>query len=69
MEHNEFIQAWNNSELEVDVDRSKALEIANSKMLPKRYQYAHIFWSWVWIISIPTALVVMFFYEVLLQVS
>lgn len=63
MEHNEFIRAWKNSEIEVVVDRSKAFQNANSKMLPKRYRYAHILWSWVWIISIPTALAVMFFYD------
>lgn len=62
MEHNEFVQAWNTGKLEVSVDRSKALEIAGSKMLPKRYQVSSIFWSWVWILSIPAALIVMYFY-------
>ncbi len=62
MEHSEFVQSWNEGKLEIDVDRSKALQVANSKMLPKRYQAAHIFWSWVWILSIPAALAVMYFY-------
>lgn len=63
MEYSDFVQAWNAGKLEVDVDRSKALQVANSKMLPKRYQAAHIFWSWVWILSIPAALAVMFLYK------
>jgi hypothetical protein len=62
MEHAEFVQSWNQGKLEIDVDRSKALQIAGSKMLPKRYQAAHIFWSWVWILSIPAAFAVMYFY-------
>ena len=62
MEHSEFVQSWNQGKLEIDVDRSKALQIAGSKMLPKRYQAAHIFWSWVWILSIPAAFAVMYFY-------
>lgn len=62
MEHSEFVQAWNQGKLEIDVDRSKALQIAGSKMLPKRYQAAHMFWSWVWILSIPAAFAVMYFY-------
>ena len=62
MEHSEFVRSWNEGKLEVDVDRSKALQIANSKMLPKRYQAALIFWSWVWILLIPAAFVVMYFY-------
>lgn len=63
MEHSEFVVAWKQGKLDVDVDRSKALQITNSKMLPKRYQAAHIFWSWVWILSIPAAIVVMFLYK------
>lgn len=63
MEHSGFVESWNAGKLEIDVDRSKALQVANSKMLPKRYQTAHIFWSWVWILSIPTALALMFLYK------
>ena len=63
MEHSEFVRDWNEGKLEIDVDRSEALQIANSKMLPKRYQAAHIFWSWMWILSIPAALAVMYFYK------
>lgn len=63
MEHSEFIEAWRRGKLEVDVDRSKALRLINSKMLPKRYQLAHIFWSWLWMLSIPAGLAVMVFYK------
>lgn len=62
MEYAEFIKSWNEGKLEIDVDRSRALQIAKSKMLPKRYQAAHMFWSWVWILSIPAAFAVMYFY-------
>jgi len=63
MEHSEFRNYWNKGKLEIDVDRSKALQIANSKMIPKRYQMAHLFWSWVWILSILAAFAVMYFYS------
>lgn len=62
MEHSEFVQSWNAGKLEIDVDRSQALQIVGSKILPKRYQAAHMFWSWVWILSIPAAFAVMYFY-------
>jgi hypothetical protein len=62
VEHSEFVQSWNSGKLEIDVDRSLALKIAGSNILPKRYQAAHIFWSWVWILSIPAAIAVMYFY-------
>ena len=29
--------------------------------LPKRYQAAHAFWSWIWMLSIPAFLVAAFF--------
>ncbi len=62
MEHSEFVQSWNQGRLEIDVDRSKALQIAGSKILPKRYKAAHMFWSCVWILSIPAAFAAMYFY-------
>jgi hypothetical protein len=63
MEHSEFVRAWRAGELLVDVDRSKALAVAGSKLLPKRYQAAHLFWSWVWLLTVPAAIAVMFLYK------
>lgn len=63
MEHAHFVADWKAGRLQVEVHRSLALQVANSNMLPRRYQLAHIFWSWVWILSIPAALAVMFLYR------
>lgn len=63
MEHSDFIHAWNAGKLEVAVDRSKALEVANSIILPQWIQADNLFCSWIWILAIPTALVVMFLYK------
>ena len=63
MEHSEFVLSWNQGRLNIDVDRSKALQIASSRILPKRYKVAHMFWSWVSLLSIPAAFAVMFFYK------
>lgn len=63
MEYSEFVELWKKGKLLVDVDKSKALRIANSKILPANYRVAHIFWSWVWILSIPVAVGVMFLYK------
>lgn len=63
MEHSEFVDSWNQGKLMVDVHRTKALRIANSKILPKRYWLAHLFWSWIWILTIPASIVVMFAYK------
>jgi hypothetical protein len=62
MEHSEFVISWNQGRLNIDVDRSKAQQIVSSRILPKRYQVANMFWSWVCLLSIPAAFAVMFFY-------
>lgn len=63
MDHSEFVQSWKAKTIQIDVNRSKALQIANSGMLPKRYQVAHKFWAWVWMLSIPAGFAVMYFYK------
>jgi len=62
MDYSEFVQGLNERKLQIDVDRSKALQIISSKMLPKRYQTAHKIWVWVAILSIPAAFAVSYFY-------
>ena len=63
MNHEEFTQKWNEGLLEIDVDCSKSLQVANSNMLPKQYQFSLIFWSTVWLVSIPFAILMMIFYK------
>ena len=63
MEHSEFVCAWRGGKLLVDVDRSKALLVEGSNLLPKRYQAAHLFWSWVWLLTVPAAIAIMFLYK------
>jgi len=41
------------------IDNSAALSLID--YLPKNYQYAHMFWSWVWMLSIPFFIVLAFF--------
>lgn len=63
MEHTEFVQAWKERTLNISVNRSKTLRAVNSGFLPKRYQYAHIFWSWVWFLTYPAGIAIMIFYK------
>jgi hypothetical protein len=63
MQHSEFVQLWKEGRIEVDVDRSLALKIANSNILPARYRITHIFWSWMWVLTVPVAFAVMYYYR------
>jgi len=63
MEHPEFVRAWRAGELLVDVDCPKALAVAGARLLPKRYQVAHLLWSWVWLLTVPAAIAGMFLYK------
>lgn len=61
MKHSEFVDARKNGTIKIYIDRSKALQAVTDGLLPKEYQYAHIFWSWVWGLSILVFIVGAFF--------
>ncbi len=63
MDYEEFKRAWSNGQIEVSVDRAKALRIASSSILPKRYRFAHWFWATVWLLSMPIGIAVIFLYK------
>ncbi len=56
MNHEEFVEKYQQGLLKVHVNESAALKIANSRVLPKRYQAAHIFWCWIWLLTIPAGI-------------
>ena len=61
MQHDEFVDAYRRGAIEVDVDRSKALQIANAwEKLPHEFRSAHVFWSAAWLLTIPAATLVAF---------
>jgi hypothetical protein len=61
MEHSEFLAAYKNGSCTIRVNRSKALRAVSGGFLPKRYQYAHLFWSCVWLLSILAGVAIMIF--------
>ncbi|MCX5717517.1 MAG: hypothetical protein NTW44_04245 [Nitrospirae bacterium] len=61
MEHTEFVDACKNGTRKIYVTRSKALQAVTNGFLPKRYQFAHIFWSWIWFLSILAGIAIMIF--------
>lgn len=61
MDHAEFVTACNNGSRKIYVTRAKALRAVSEGYLPKRYQYAHLFWSWVWFLSYPAGIAIMIF--------
>ena len=60
MTHAQFVEAQKSGQT-IIVNRHKALIILTEGLLPKRYTYAHIFWSWVWGLSILGFIVGAFF--------
>src|SRR5688572_19785174 len=63
MEHRDFVASWKTGLIRVSVNRTMALQIAGSKLLPSRYRVAHHFWSWIWFLSIPAGFMMMYFYS------
>jgi len=63
MEHSQFLQHYRAGKLSVRVDQRLALHVMSTGILPKRYQFAHHFWSWAWMLSFPAFLAVGVLYK------
>src|ERR1700749_1737273 len=64
MQHSEFVDAYRRGVVQVDVDRVKALQIANAwEKLPHQFRTAHIFWTIAWLATIPEAFGAALFYR------
>jgi hypothetical protein len=64
MHHDDFRDAYKRGTVEVDVNQSKALEIANAwEKLPHRFRSAHVFWTCGWLLTIPASFAAAFLYS------
>ncbi len=62
MEHEEFVSSLRARRVEVEVDRAKALEIANAKdVFPASYHRQHLWWTAAWLATLPVAAFAGFF--------
>jgi len=61
MDHREFVEQYTSGKLSVYINGSYALRVISAGYLPKRYYWAHTFWSWVWLLSIPIGIILLFF--------
>lgn len=52
MRHTEFVEKYRNGLVRAHINESHALQILNTEMMPNRYFYAHLFWSWIWILAL-----------------
>lgn len=62
MNHSDFVHEWKQGTLKVDVDRKLAVQVANQKRLPARFQRAYEFWNWVSFLAFPGAFVIWYFF-------
>ena len=59
MKHNEFIKKYNNGQLRIHVNKYDAKQLLMTNILPKKYVYSDIFWSWIWMLSFPIGIVLL----------
>jgi len=59
MMHGEFVKAYKSGQITVAVNRRLALRSMKSPYVAKRYKVAHLFWTWIWFLSIPAGIVIM----------
>jgi len=55
--HSEFVEAWKFRRITVSVNKEFALRVMSSPDMPRRYRTAHFFWSWIWLLSFPLAII------------
>jgi hypothetical protein len=51
MTYEEYINLRKLGCIKAGIENSKAIGLID--YLPRKYQYAHYFWSWIWLLSIP----------------
>jgi hypothetical protein len=61
MTYEEYKHLRQTGQVVAGLDTSAALRLVD--YLPKHYQYAHIFWSWVWLLSVPAFICVSIFFK------
>ena len=60
MDYKEFTVKFKNKRLVIHVNRELALQVMDTNLSPSKYRIVHIFWSWIWILSIPIGIALMF---------
>jgi hypothetical protein len=61
MTHDEFVKAYKSGQITAAVNRRLALRSMKSPYVAKRYKTAHLFWTWIWFLSIPAGILLMIF--------
>ena len=61
MTFEEYLDLRKMGKIRAGIDNSTALSLIDC--LPKRYQFAHYFWSWAWFLSIPGFICVAIFFK------
>lgn len=61
MNYKEFVEKYKSGKLNVSVHKSQALRTISAGYLPKRFFGAHTFWSWIWFLSFPVGIIMLFF--------
>jgi hypothetical protein len=64
LQHSDFVYAWRAGAVEVHVERAKALQLINDPaVVPDAARKVHLAWTALWILSVPAALAIMYYYR------
>jgi len=58
--HREFVDKYKKGQIEVYIHRTNPLRIISMGYVPKKYYWAHTFWSWIWFLLIPIGIILIF---------
>ena len=64
MQHSDFVYGWRAGTVQIHVERTKALQLlADPAVVPDSARKVRLLWMWVWILSVPAALAIMYYYR------
>ena len=64
VQHTDFVDGYRRGTIQIDVDRSKAMRIANAAdELPAEFRSSHRLWSAAWLLAIPVAFAAAFLHS------
>jgi hypothetical protein len=69
MTHKEFVEVYKSGTVRVEINESDALKLMNTSLVDRPYQYATIFWSWIWILCIPIGVVLIIWVNMWLGIA
>ena len=56
LEYQKFLELYKSGVIKVHVNKYDAKQLLTTDIMPKKYVYSDIVWSWIWLLSLPVGI-------------